>query len=340
MRTVSNPANRFLSEQYEADDELSRATIRVHEERAKTILSENSSPDLPFRWSLNPYRGCFHACAYCYARPTHEYWGYGAGTDFESQLIVKVNAPELLRNTFEKPSWTGDLVVFSGNTDCYQPLEASWELTRTCLKICRDYKNPVGIITKSSLIKRDVELLQQLRDVAWIRVYLSIPFATDEIARKVEPQAPSITKRFEALAYLSQNGIPTAVSLAPIIPGLNEQDIPQILRRARDSGAEAATYSLLRLNDTVEPVFFERMSRQFPERIRKINNRLRETRNHQVSEKRYFARHKGDGPTWQMIEHLFQLSYRTMGYHLQPDSPVLKTFQRPSPRQINLFPDE
>ena len=125
MRTVSNPANRFLSEQYEADDELSRATIRVHEERAKTILSENSSPDLPFRWSLNPYRGCFHACAYCYARPTHEYWGYGAGTDFESQLIVKVNAPELLRNTFEKPSWTGDLVVFSGNTDCYQPLEAS-----------------------------------------------------------------------------------------------------------------------------------------------------------------------------------------------------------------------
>ena len=340
MKTISNPTNRFLSERRTPTDDLSHIAVKVYEEQAKTILSENSSPDLPFRWSLNPYRGCFHACAYCYARPTHEYWGFGAGTDFESHLIVKTNAAELLEKTFRKPSWSGELVVFSGNTDCYQPLEASWQLTRNCLQVCRNYRNPVGIITKSSLIERDVILLQQLSQVAWMRVYFSIPFATDEMARKVEPQAPSISKRFEALAHLSQHGISTAVSLAPIIPGLNEQDIPNILRRARESGAGAATYSLLRLNDNVESVFLERMSQQFPERIQKITNRLKETRNHKVSEKRYFARHKGEGPTWQMVEQLFQLSYHKMGYHLLPDPPVSETFQRPAPQQTTLFPNQ
>ncbi|WP_447968843.1 PA0069 family radical SAM protein [Nitrospira sp. M1] len=337
MKVISNPANRFLSEQREILDPISQTSITVYHEQAKSILSRNESPDLPFRWSLTPYRGCFHACAYCYARPTHEYWGFGAGTDFDAKLVVKTNAPELLRSTLNTRSWKGELIVFSGNTDCYQPLEATYRLTRACLDVCQSYKNPVGIITKSPLIIQDQDILQQLQKEAWLRVYFSIPFAKNETARKVEPQAPSISRRFEAMEQLSRIGIPTAVSLAPIIPGLNEQDIPAILRKARDAGATAATYSLLRLNGNVEPVFIERMTKQFPDRIEKILNRLKELRNGSFSEENFFARQNGHGATWRMIEQLFQLSCKQLGYHSHADHPVPHTFQRPGPQQTDLF---
>jgi DNA repair photolyase len=259
MRPVTNPPNPFVSEFRELLGPPPPVTPDIFEETAKTILSRNESPDLPFRWSLNPYRGCFHACAYCYARPSHEYWGFGAGTDFESKLVVKINAETKLQETFTKPSWNGELIVFSGNTDPYQPLEAEYKLTRACLKTCANFRNPVG-------------------QVAWIRVFLSIPFASDEIARKVEPQAPSISKRFATIEALAKAGIPTAVSIAPVIPGLSEHDIPQILSRARDSGAQDATFILLRLNDNVERVFAERMGHHFPDRIQKIMARLKEAR--------------------------------------------------------------
>lgn len=337
MKVISNPANRFLSEQRELLDPTTQTTITVYHEDAKNILSRNESPDLPFRWSLNPYRGCFHACAYCYARPSHEYWGFGAGTDFDAKLVVKTNAPEQLRLIFNKRSWKGELVVFSGNTDCYQPLESTYRLTRDCLKVCHEYKNPVGIITKSPLITQDRDILQQLHEDAWIRVYFSIPFAKNETARKVETQAPSISRRFEAMEQLSQMGIPTAVSLAPIIPGLNEQDIPAILKRAHEAGATAATYSLLRLNGNVEAVFIERMTRQFPGQIQKIIHRIRELRNGSLSEEKFFARQNGHGPTWQMIEQLFQLSCKKLGYHTKTDQPIPQTFRRPGPQQIDLF---
>ncbi len=337
MKRISNPENRFLSEQRDPSDFSTQISLNVYEEHAKTILSQNDSPDLPFRWSLNPYMGCFHACAYCYARPSHEYWGFGAGTDFESKLIVKTNAPCQLQHAFNRPSWKGELIVFSGNTDCYQPLETSYRLTRACLKICKDYRNPVGIITKSNLITRDLDILQHLHHEAWIRVYFSIPFVNNETARKVEPQAPSISRRFEAMEQLSKSGIPTAVSLAPIIPGLNEQDIPRILQRARDVGATAATYSLLRLNGNVQPVFIERMTQQFPNRIQKITNRIKELRKGSLSEERFFARQSGEGASWQAIKQLFELSYQKFGYHLLHDPPPPDTFRRPGPYQTNLF---
>ncbi|MDE3035985.1 MAG: radical SAM protein, partial [Nitrospirota bacterium] len=179
MQPVSNPPNPFESQHRHLLEPAPRAKLQVFEDSAREIISSNDSPDLPFRWSLNPYRGCFHACAYCYARPTHEYWGFGAGTDFDSKIIVKREAPTLLRRTLLKPSWHGELIVFSGNTDCYQPLEAAYGLTRACLEVCAEFRNPVGLITKAALITRDLDVLRRLHDQAWVQVYFSIPFADD-----------------------------------------------------------------------------------------------------------------------------------------------------------------
>lgn len=337
MKIVSNPPNPFVSENRELLEPAGQVRVEIYEEDTQNILSRNESPDLPFRWSVNPYRGCFHACAYCYARPSHEFWGFGAGTDFESKLVVKPNAAEQLRAAFLKPSWKGELVVFSGNTDCYQPLEASYRLTRACLAICQEFRNPVGIITKSALIQRDIDVLHALNEQAWLRVFLSIPFADDEIARKVEPQAPSISKRFETLEVLAKCGIYVGVSVAPVIPGLNEQDIPEILHRAREAGASSATYILLRLSGSVETVFLERMKRAFPDRVQKIVNRMKEMRGGSLTERAFFKRHHGEGQTWKVVEQLFEFSYRKEGYPLNERDAVPDTFRRPGPVQGSLF---
>ncbi len=337
MRAVSNPPNRFEAESREFLEGPPPVGLQLYEEHTKDILSRNESPDLPFRWSLNPYRGCFHACAYCYARPTHEYWGFGAGTDFESKIVVKVNAAARLREAFLKPSWQGEIIAFSGNTDCYQPVEASYRLTRACLELCTEFRNPVGLITKSTLIARDIDVLQQLARDAWTRVFFSIPFADNETARKVEPQAPSISGRLEAMRRLAQAGIPTGVSIAPVIPGLNDQDIPEILARAREAGATAATYILLRISGSVETVFLERMRAAFPDRVAKITHRLREVRGGQLAETRFFKRHHGEGTYWTMLEQLFEAGCRNAGFPVECDEPIPSTFRRPLAEQTSLF---
>ena len=274
----------------------------------------------------------------CYARPSHEYWGFGAGTDFDSKIIIKRDAPGLLRKAFLRPSWQGELIVFSGNTDCYQPLEATYGLTRGCLEVCAEFQNPVGIITKAALVMRDLDLLQRLHEVAWVRVYGSIAFSDDETARKVEPQAPSITKRFEVMRALSEAGIPTGISIAPVIPGLNEDDIPELLDRAKHAGARTATFILLRLPREVEPVFLERMGAAFPDRVKKITNRIREVRGGALSETEFFKRHHGSGSYWQMIEQLFEVSRRRAGFPEEDDDEdIPRTFRRPAPEQATLF---
>ena len=337
MKTIANPPNPFESQHRDLLEPPSQVRLQVFEETPRDILSRNDSPDLPFRWSVNPYRGCFHACAYCYARPSHEYWGFGAGTDFDSKIIVKTEAPTLLRQAFLRKSWRGELVVFSGNTDCYQPLEATYGLTRGCLEVCAEFRNPVGLITKGSLITRDLDVLARLQQDAWLQVYFSIPFSDEETARKVEPQAPSIAKRLEAMRILSEAGISTGVSVAPIIPGLNEDDIPKILARAREAGARDAVYVLLRLAGSVEPVFLERMGRNFPDRITKITNRIKEVRGGKLSDSRFFRRHEGDGTYWQMIERLFEMGRRRAGFTDGEVPPVPDTFRRPGCEQMTLF---
>ncbi len=337
MRAVHNPPNPFESAHRHLLEPAPEARVEVYEDASRTILSRNESPDLPFRWSLNPYRGCFHACAYCYARPTHEYWGLGAGSDFDTKLILKRDAPALLRQTFLRRSWQGELVLFSGVTDCYQPMEATYGLTRACLEICAEFRNPVAIITKGTLILRDLDILQTLQRDAWVRVYLSVPFVTADMARKMEPRAPSPEKRFETMRALSDAGLSVGVSLAPIIPGLNDQDMPQVLRRARQSGATEAFMNLLRLPGHSATVFWERLAEAFPDRVQRIRHRLASARGGDPSDSRYFERRVGHDEAWRTIEHLFAVTRRTLGYPAHEDTVIPNTFRRPTTAQTTLF---
>jgi DNA repair photolyase len=314
VRQIQNPPNPFEGVEREWLDEPPDVHLEVYEEQAHSILSENDSPDLPFRWSVNPYRGCFHACAYCYARPTHEYLGFGAGTDFESRIVVKSNAAELLRRAFDNRSWSGELIMFSGNTDCYQPLEANWRMTRACLEVCAEYRNPVGVITRSLLVQRDVDVLQRLHAEAEVHVFFSIPFADDALARAIEPQAPLVSRRFEAMRRVAAAGIPTGVSVAPIIPGLNDDDIAPVLERAWDAGARYASHILLRLPGSVRSVFLERLRAALPDRAQRVENRIRETRGGALSDARFGERMRGHGVYWDMIEQQWDIHTRRIGF--------------------------
>jgi DNA repair photolyase len=314
--------------------------LEVYEERSQSILSENSSPDLGFRWSVNPYRGCFHACAYCYARPTHEYLGFGSGTDFESKIVVKTNAPELLRAAFMRPAWKGEFIAFSGNTDCYQPLEAVWRLTRGCLEVCAEFRNPAGLITKSVLVQRDIDVLQRLHERASVSVFFSIPFADDATGRAIEPQAPLVSRRFDAMRRLAAAGIPTGVSVAPIIPGLNDDDIAPILERARDAGAIDASHVLLRLPGNVREVFLQRLTAALPDRARKVEHRIRDVRNGRLNESQFFERQRGHGVFWDLIEQQWELHTRRLGFggrRAADGKEVANTFRRPGAVQGTLF---
>lgn len=309
----SNPPNRFQETHIDWEGEGPPADLCVHEERAKSALSENKSPDVGFRWSVNPYRGCFHGCAYCYARPTHPYLGFGAGTDFERQIVVKVNIVERLRAVLRKTSWRRELIAFSGNTDCYQPIEAHYELTRGCLRACAEHETPVTIITKGKLVRRDIDVLQELQRKSACRVALSIPFANDEHARAIEPFASPPSKRFETLRLLSDAGIDTAIAMAPIIPGLNDEQIPELLTRARDAGATSAFKILLRLPLEVGPIFEARLTEAFPLRQGKVMRAIRDTRAGQKSDARFGARMVGLGPRWDLIEQLFSSHCERLG---------------------------
>lgn len=314
-RPVANPPNPWLSTEVEYLDEPPGTQLTVYEDHSKSILATNDSPDLGFRWSVNPYRGCQNACAYCYARPSHEYLGLGAGTDFDTKIVVKPRAATLLRAAFEKPSWRGELVMFSGVTDCYQPLEASYRLTRACLEVCAEYKNPVGIITKAPLVERDLDLLLELTRVARVRVMLSIPIWDKEKARAIEPYVATPERRVRTIERLAQAGVPVGVMVAPVIPGLNDGDIPRVLEAARAAGATHAGYVLLRLPGSVLPVFEERVAAALPLRAERILNRIRETRGgDKMYDARFGVRGRGQGEYAEMIGALFETTRRKLGF--------------------------
>lgn len=319
---VSNPPNPWHSQHVEWLDGAPSAELHVYEEDARSILSRNDSPDLPFRYSVNPYRGCYHGCAYCYARPSHQYLDWGAGTDFERRIVVKRNAPELLRKELAKASWQRTAIAFSGNTDCYQPLEASYALTRACLTACVDAKNPATIITKGALVRRDIDVLQSLRDVASAHVFVSIPFASEDDARKVEPYASPIRKRFEAIRALADAGIPTGIAIAPVIPGLTDSAIPELLQRASDAGATRAFMILLRLAPEVRTIFEARIDAVFEHRADKIKHALTEMRSGNVSDNRFGSRMVGHGPRWQLIESMFESNARRLGLETGERTPT------------------
>jgi DNA repair photolyase len=313
MERVSNPPNPWAEGHVEWFGEPPEIELKVYEEQARSILTENESPDIPFRYSVNPYRGCYHGCAYCYARPTHEYLDFGAGTDFERRIVVKANAPSLLYDRLRDPEWAREPITFSGVTDCYQPLEQSYEVTRECLEVCAEIGNPVCVVTKGALVRRDIDVLERLGEKAPVRVYVSIPFADDEVGRAVEPHATLVSQRFETLGQLSEAGIPTGVAVAPIIPGLNDSSIPEILERAAKAGAEYAFHVLLRLPGSVEPVFIERLREEFPDRADRVLNALREMRGGELNVSEFGDRMVGQGPRWEIVASLFETHCKRLG---------------------------
>ena len=327
---VENPPNPWSTTHVEYLGEPPRASLEIFLDETRRILAENDSPDVPFRYSLNPYRGCYHGCAYCYARPSHEYLGFGAGTDFERKITVKRRAPELLREAFERPSWRGDLIVFSGDTDCYQPLEASWELTRRCLEVCLEYGNPVGVVTKSALVRRDADVLRALAARASCRVSISLAFLDEEVSRAMDAYAPAPRLRIDTMRALSNAGVPVGVLIAPVIPGLNDREIPRILAAARDAGADSAGLVALRLPGSVQGVFLERLRRSLPTRARRVESLLREIRGGRLYDGTFGKRMQGEGKYWEGIRELFDLWHRKLGFREAGASDACPdTFRRP-----------
>lgn len=339
MRPVKNPPNPWLNTHHEWIGEPPPVKLEIFEETAtRSIITHNNSPDVGFDYSINCYRGCPHACTYCFSRPTHEYLGFGAGTDFESKIVAKVNAPALLRQELMRRSWKGDLLVFSFTSDPYIPIEANYQLTRRCLEVCLEFRNPVSIVTKSALVRRDRDLLAALVREAEASVFFTIPFADHESSRALEPQAPFPEARFGAMKSLAEVGIPVGIGIAPIVPGLNEPQIPELLERARDAGATMAFHNLLRLPGSVAPYFEERLRAAFPMRADRILNRLREGRGGKLNESEFGKRMRGTGAYWEMISKTFKLHCRRLGLESrhEPSQAKRSTFRRPS-LQATLF---
>jgi DNA repair photolyase len=313
---ISNPPNPWATTEVQYLDDLEGAPsvrLEVYEDHTRQILSRNDSPDVGFNWSVNPYRGCFHACAYCYARPSHEYLSFGAGTDFDRKIMVKLRAPELLRAAFRKKSWRRETVVFSGVTDCYQPLEAAYRLTRGCLEVCADEGNPVGVITKAPLVERDLDVLQTLSRTAGAHVTVSVPFWDAERARAIEPYVATPQRRLRTVEALARAGISVGVNVAPIIPGLNDQDVPRILTAAREAGAVTAGYVLLRLPGSVKVVFEERLRSALPLAADRVLHRIRETRGGELYDPRFGVRGRGEGSYALAIRALFETTAARLG---------------------------
>ena len=338
MRYVENPPNPWLDTSVEWVGEPPETKVEVFEEtETRSIITHNKSPDVDFDYSVNCYRGCTHACSYCFSRPTHEYLGFGAGTDFETKIVAKVRAPELLREQLMRPGWRGDTLVFSFTSDPYLPLENHYRLTRRCLEVCLEFRNPVGIVTKSALVRRDKELLAALAREARASVFFTVPFAENETARALEPFAPSPDSRFKAMAELAEAGVPVGLGIAPVIPGLNDPHIPQLLKRARDAGARQAFMTLLRLPGNVAPYFEQRLRERLPTKAERVLNRIREARGGKLNSSVFGERMRGRGEYWNVVEKSFRLQCQRLGFNRDNDAPERfeprpTTFRRPTPQ--------
>ena len=344
----SDPSNRFeaihaepdleqLAEGDSSDERPVKTQFLV--DHSRSIVSENDSPDIPFRYSINPYRGCEHGCAYCYARPTHEYLGFNAGLDFESRILVKERAPELFRDWLARDAYQPEWVAFSGVTDCYQPAERRFELTRRCLQVAAECGQPIGIVTKNALVARDLDVLQPMAGRRTARVLLSITTLDAELARTLEPRTSSPVARLRTIAELSAAGVEVGVMIGPVIPGLNDVEIPAILQAAKEAGAIMAAYVLLRLPLTVRPVFTDWLAKALPSKKDKIESLIRQCRGGEMNDSQFGRRRLGEGPIADQIAQAFRVFAKKFG--LDRIVPPLETrfFKPPTPSsgQLRLF---
>ncbi|MBA63284.1 MAG: radical SAM protein [Planctomycetaceae bacterium] len=316
------PDNRFVSlrvihdtEQLtNDDDQQAKLKTEYYEDASKSVVSENKSPDIPFRFSLNPYRGCVHGCSYCYARPSHEYLGMDAGLDFESKIIVKRNAPDLFRDWLNQRNYKCEPVMLSGVTDCYQPIEKKLKLTRRLLEIALEAQQPIRIITKNALINRDLDILSEMAKNRLILPVISLATIDKKIARKMEPRTSTPQARLRAIEKLTSAGIPTGVLIAPIIPGLTDSGIPSTLKAARDAGATYASRNVLRLPLSVEPVFLDWLHHHFPLQEERVLARIRQVRGGELNSVVFGERMSGTGIIGNHINQTFNMFRKQLGY--------------------------
>jgi len=314
-----NPPNRFDRLHYLEDpeelgeDELRQVPTQFLDDTSRSILAHNDSPDVPFTYSINPYRGCEHGCIYCYARPSHEYLGFSAGLDFETRILVKREAPRLLAEALSKRSWQPQAIALSGNTDPYQPVERRLKLTRSVLQVLLDFRNPVSIITKNHLVTRDVDLLSDLASMNLVHVTVSVTSLRPELISVMEPRTSRPEHRLKAIQTLDRAGIPVAVNVAPLIPGLTDEEMPEILKAAAQAGARSAQYIVVRLPGPVKDLFLEWLQREFPQRRGKVLNRLRELRGGRLNDPRWKHRMRGEGEWADTFSALFRASCQRYG---------------------------
>lgn len=347
--TADNPDNRFETLvfrpdpewhqfQWDAEEDPPAPQTRLLRDPSRKILAYNTSPDVGFSVSLNPYRGCEHGCSYCYARPTHEWLGFSSGLDFETKILVKDKAPELLAKALAAASWKPQGIFLSGVTDAFQPVERQLQLTRGCLQVLADYRNPVAIVTKNALVTRDIDLLAQLAQHRAALVCLSVTTLNAELVRRLEPRASTPVRRLAAIRRLAEAGIPTGIMVAPIIPGLTDHEIPAILQAAAEAGAQFAGHTLVRLPYSVGDLFRQWLDDHYPDRTHKVLNRIRAVRNGKLNDARWKSRMQGEGGLAEAIHRLFAIISRKVG--LGGPFPALSTaaFQRPGqPSQLSLF---
>lgn len=343
--TPLQPANRFQSLHREREPDLEDLDpaqeplprTEFLSDTTSSVLTRNTSPDLGFDFGLNPYRGCEHGCIYCYARPYHEFLGWSSGLDFETRILVKHDAPALLRAEFSKPSWKPSVVALSGVTDCYQPVERKLRITRQCLEEFAEFRNPVGVITKNALVARDVDVLQKLARFNAVSVAISLTTLDPELRSILEPRTSPPLARLAAVRRLAQAGIPVGVMIAPVIPGLNDHEIPSLVAAAARAGASFASTTILRLPHSVAALFEDWLTRHFPDRKEKVLNQLRSLRGGELNDARFGTRMRGEGPLAEQVSRLLHIACRRAGIQTRHPELSESAFRRTAAGQGELF---
>ncbi len=339
---AENPPNRFerIACERDADwnepDDPSPKT-QFYRDNSESIIAYNESPDIGFSASINPYRGCEHGCIYCYARPFHEYLGFSAGLDFETKILVKENAPELLRRELMSPQWKPQTIALSGVTDPYQPVERRWKLTRRCLEVLAEFRNPVSLVTKNYLVTRDIDLLAELARYQAAVVFVSVTTLDEELARVMEPRTAMPAARLRAVRELNAAGIPAGVFIAPVIPGLTDHELPALVRAAKEAGAQFAGMVPVRLPGAVAELFIGWLERHFPERKAKVLAQIRAMRGGKLNESRFGQRMRGEGILAKQTAKLFAVTCRQVGLSMRGPELSTAAFRRPAGSQLELI---